>query len=254
LAEIPADRLTIALDARLAGLLARVIARPEPEARIGLLQRTRYLALVDPERRLLAACRDRLVSPYDEEVRAAIAAVLARSTEIDMPALGVALDRVRSDPRALHVAAAALCSHNVRGRASWRMAASEFERVALRDPRWSRLAIQVAAARGRADDLLAVLVAIGERGPLDVDAALAARAAIVAVRDDELASVVATLAASPLPPLRRIAVDALAHDARSDRGWTDARLALLASLRADDVPARARSRIPVSRALTPRVR
>jgi hypothetical protein len=35
--------------------------------------------------------------------------------------------------------------------------------------------------------------------------------------------------------VRRIAVAALAHDARAGRGWTPARLAQLARLRADQV-------------------
>lgn len=232
LADIPADRLTVRLDARLARLLARLLARPEPDARIGLLQRTRQLALIDRERTLLAAIRDRLSSPYDDEVSAAMGAVLARSIETDMPALGSALDTLRSDPRALHVAAATLCAHDIRSRASWRAAAAELEAVASRDPRWATLAVQASGARAIANDFAATL----ERVALDLDASLAASAAVAKLDDDDLDATVAALAASARPAVRRIAVAALEHAARPGRGWTATRLALLARLRADPAP------------------
>ncbi len=232
LADIPANRLTRALDARLAGLLARVVDRPEPEARIDLLRRAGGLALVDEQRSLLAACRARLRSLFDEEVRAAMIALLARSTESDMPALGAALDGLRADPRALHVAAATLYAHDIRSRASWWMAADELAAVARRDPRWSMIAVQAALGRRLAAHLTAAI----EQVPIDLDAALAARAAIIALPDEEIEEAVATLAASRRPEVRRLAVWALEHDARPGRGWTPPRLELLARLRADPSP------------------
>lgn len=232
LADIPADRLTPELDARLAGLLARLVARPEPEARIGILGRAASIGLVDRTRTLLAAIRDRLRSPHDDEVRAAMTAVLARSAEDDLPALGAALDALRGDPRAFHVAAAALTGHEVRARASWRQAAVELETAALRDPRWSVVAIRAAGARARPAELVVTI----ERATIDLDAALAARDAIAQLDDDALAGTVAALVASARPEVRRIAVFALAHDARPGRGWTPTRLAQLARLRGDPSP------------------
>ncbi|HWM85399.1 MAG TPA: hypothetical protein VNO33_06160, partial [Kofleriaceae bacterium] len=232
LADIPANRLTRALDSRLAGLLARVVDRPEPEARIDLLRRAGGLALVDEQRVLLAACRARLRSLFDDEVRAAMTAVLARSTESDMPALGAALDALRADPRALHVAAATLCAHDIRSRASWWLAAEQLADAGRRDPRWSVLVIQAAAGRLVAGHLIAAI----EQVPLDLDAALAARAAIAVLPDEEIEEAVAGLAASRRPEVRRVAVWALEHDARPGRGWTPPRLALLARLRADPSP------------------
>lgn len=246
LADIPAERLTAALDTRLSELLARVIARPEPEARIGLLLRAagtavatgrngRWLrigglALVDRERTLLAACRDRLRSMFDSEIGASVAALLARSTEHDMPAFGAALDALRADPRALHVAATNLCCHDIGTRASWKLAARELEQVAMRDPRWATLAVQASSARDAADEFVMTLDALGT---LDHDTTLAARAALLALRDENLESVADQLATSPHPNVRRVAVSALEHDARPGRGWTPPRLARLAKLRED---------------------
>jgi hypothetical protein len=232
LADIPANRLTRALDARLSALLARVVARPEPEARIGLLARAGGLALVDPERALLAACRDRLRSPFDDEVRYAVDAILKRSDEADMPALAAALDALRADPRALHVAAAAMCAVDLRARASWRLAGEQLQAAALHDPRWSSIAIAAAAARRTAHDLLAAVAA----APLDLDAALAFRAALATLPDDELEPLVAGLVPSRSPAARRLAVFALEHDARPGRGWTAPRLAHLTTLRTDPDP------------------
>ena len=200
LADIPAHRLTRALDTRLAGLLARVVARPEPEARIGMLSRAAWAALVDRERLLLAACRDRLRSLFDDEVRYAVAAVMQRSTEDDLPALGEALDALRADPRAFHVAAAAICALPLESRESWRLVARQLQAVALRDPRWSVVAVQAAATRRTAADLIAVL----EVAPIDLDAALAARAAITALPDDDLAALVAALVRSRSAAVRRL--------------------------------------------------
>ncbi|MEO8706629.1 MAG: hypothetical protein ABI867_41775, partial [Kofleriaceae bacterium] len=232
LADLPANRLTAALDTRQSALLARIVARPEPEARIGLLQRASNLALVDRDRTLLEACRDRLRSPYDDEIRAAMGAILARSTEDDMAALGAALDTLRVDARSLHVAAAALCAHDIKSRASWRRAARELETVAARDPRWSMIAVQAAGARCVADELVVTLAKV----TLDLDASLAAAAAVRALRDDDLELTVAALVVSPLPSVRRIAVFALQHDARPGRGWTASRLAQLQRLRDDPSP------------------
>jgi len=65
---------------------------------------------------------------------------------------------------------------------------------------------------------------------------LAARAAIEKLDDEALATTVAALVSSARPEVRRIAVFALAHDARSGRGWTPPRLAQLAQLRRDPSP------------------
>ncbi|MBP6840168.1 MAG: hypothetical protein KA190_22915 [Kofleriaceae bacterium] len=236
LAEIPANRLTVELDARLAALLARVIDRPEPESRLDLLGRARYLALVDRERVLLAACRARLWSPLDGEVAAAMDAVMARSKDDDLAALGVALDQLRADPRALHVAAAALCRHKVHSRRSWQRAADELVAVSRRDPRWAVIAVQATLARARAGDVVEVVNALADQGWLDHDALSAAIAGLATLRDQDLPATVAALCASAAPRARRVAVAALAHDARPGRGWSQVRLAQLAALRADPDP------------------
>ncbi|MEZ4399638.1 MAG: hypothetical protein R3B06_06450 [Kofleriaceae bacterium] len=236
LADIPADRLTAATDRRLAALLARVVARPEPEARIDLLRRAATVAVADRDRAFLAACRARLASPYDTEVTAAMGAVMARSTEADVDAVGATLAALTADPRALHVAVAALVAHDVRSRASWQHLARAAAEAVIGDRRWANLAIDATAALADGPALVAVLARVAAIDAVDVDAVAAARAGLGRLRPEELSATVATLAGHPHPGLRRIAVAGLTRDAGAGRGWTPDRLTLLAALRADAEP------------------
>lgn len=233
LADIPADRLTAVTDARLAALLARVVERPEPEARIALLRRAAGVAVVDRERAFLAACRARLASRLDDEVAAAMSAVLARSTEDDVAPLAATLDDLRADPRALHVAGRTLTGHAIRSRDSWRRCARALTEVALRDRRWGALAIDAIAAVALVDELVAVVERLAADGGLDVDAQLAAQRGLATLPPEQWREARTALAVSHHPAARRVAVWALAQDAGRGRGWTRERRAALAALRAD---------------------
>src|SRR5690606_28061678 len=104
-----------------------------PEARLALLQRANRLAVQDRDRTLLAACRARILSPYDDEVTAAVRATLARSDETDMPALRETLEAARSDTRNLFVALKALLAHG-RSRRVYVLAAAAAEATVSSDP------------------------------------------------------------------------------------------------------------------------
>lgn len=237
LADIPANRLTVTLDARLAALLGRVLARPEPEARIDLLQRCRWIQLVDRDRTLLAACRARLASLHDDEVTAAMNALMARSVESDLPALGAALDALRSDPRSFHVAGTALCLHDVSTRASWFAAAKQLEAAAAHDPRWAPLGVRAAIARRQANGVVtAVERAAATPGVLEFDAANAVVGSLGVFTDAAVDELATSLGMSAHAAARRLAVAILAHASRPGQGWTPDRLALLAMLRADAAP------------------
>ncbi|HET9621574.1 MAG TPA: hypothetical protein VFP84_09425, partial [Kofleriaceae bacterium] len=232
LADIPANRLTAALDARLSALLARLLDRPEPEARLGLLERTRSLAVADRPRALLAAILARLASPFDDEARAAMSAVLARAADDDLPLVRTAFRDLTRDPRAFHAAADQLLAHDIRARASWRAIAAQLVTAAVADPRLTPITLRVAARRAHPADFVATLAT----APLDADALSAALSALPSFDADTLPALVAALASSPRPELRRLAVAALTLDAAPARGWTATRLAQLTALRADPSP------------------
>jgi hypothetical protein len=233
LGDIPADRLTEASDRRLSALLARVLARPEPEARIDLLQRAAFLAVKDAERAFLSACGARLASPYDDEVAAAMRALLQRSNEKDLERLEGMLDAVATDRRALSVALDQLLALQVKSRASYMQAATAAERVLSRDARLAPLRVRCAAAALEPLALAERLAHMGEAGHLHPDALEACRDVVNALPEGALEAVEARLTASPSAEARRVAVGCLVRDAAPGRGWTPERLARLERLQAD---------------------
>jgi hypothetical protein len=236
LGDIPADRLTRETDRLLSALLARVLARPEPEARIDLLQRAANLAVSDPERSFLAACAARLSSVYDDEVGHAMRAMLYRATEVDMTRLPNLLTEALADPRCLHVAVNTLLSVPIQQRAVWVGAARAAEQVLAADPRWLPLRIRCAAAAMPGHAFGEYLRRLGEDVPLGPDAVRTCLAAVDAVALEQLADLVDRLSASTCPEVRRVAVAALVRDAGPGRGWAPERLQRLAALQADPSP------------------
>lgn len=233
LADVPADRLTVETDGKLSALLAVVLTRPEPEARVGLLGRAAQIAVTDRARVLLDAVRARVESPYDDEVRAAVTAWMGRATADDAGALAATLSAPELDPRMLHVAITALTSHDVRARASWETFAAAALDVVARDPRHGALAVRCAGSIARRDTWTATLERLASAGALGADALAEVRVHLGKLPREEGLPLALELARSPHAPVRHAAVTALAHDAERDRGWDDARLALLRALRAD---------------------
>lgn len=236
LADIPADRLTTVTDAKLSVLLAAVVSRPEPEARIDLLGRAPRVAVADRGKVLLEAIRARIASPYDDEVRAAVAAFMARATEDDAAALAATFRDPAMDPRSLTVAVTALAAHDVRTRASWTGFAEAVLRVVEKDRRWGVLAVRCAGAIAKRDVWLTTLGQLSASAMLDGDALEEVRLHLARIPRDEALPLAKDLSASVHPPVRRAAVAVLAHDAATDRGWTEERLALLRTLRQDPHP------------------
>ncbi|WP_240359460.1 hypothetical protein [Pyxidicoccus trucidator] len=236
LGDIPADRLTEASDRKLSALLGRVLARPEPEARIDLLQRAAYLPVKDSERTILSACGARLASPYDDEVGAAMRAILQRSDERDLERLEGMLAAVAADRRALSVALGQLLALNVKSRASYMQAASAAESVLSKDARLAALRVRCAEAALAPVAFAERLARMGEAGHLHADALEACHSVLKAIPVADLEAVEARLTASTSAEARRVAVWCLVHDAAPGRGWTPERLARLARLQEDDSP------------------
>ncbi|QQR48503.1 hypothetical protein JKA73_36520 [Myxococcus xanthus] len=236
LGDIPANRLTETSDRKLSALLGRVLARPEPEARIGLLSRAAYLPVRDVERAFLDACGARLTSPYDEEVSWAMRALLHRSNERDLERLEGMLEAVALDRRALNAAVTQLLAVEVKSRASYMQAARAAERVLSRDSRLAPLYIQCVMAARSPLELAETLVQMGEAGLLHADALEACRLVVSMLPKGELEAMEARLSASASAEARRVAVWCLVHDAAPGRGWTPERLGRLARLQQDASP------------------
>ncbi|CAM3323129.1 hypothetical protein G4177_27090 [Corallococcus sp. ZKHCc1 1396] len=235
--DIPADRLTEALDARLSALLAKVLARPEPDARIDLLRRAAFLQVRDRERGFLAACGARLASPFDDEVRAAMAALVHRADEQDQPLMARMLEAVVDDRRALSVALDSLLQPRERMRPVPLRAVRMLAEVVLtKDPRLAALRVRCAAIALEPLEFASHLEALGQEGWLHADGLTAAQVALAQLPVESMEAVGARLGSSPSPEARRLAVQCLVRDAKEGRGWTPERLETLTGLQRDDSP------------------
>ncbi len=236
LGDIPADRLTVTSDKRLSVLLAKVLERPEPEARIELLNRAAMLGVKDPDRGFLRACGARLGSPYDDEVRAAMLAIAHRSNEGDMEAIGPMVEAVRDDVRALTVGLRALFELPLRTREVWLQAAEAVEKALEPDPRLSPQRVHCAGLWRLDTDWATRVAAMGEVGPLGHDTLAAVATVVATLPVASLGAITEMWKVSPSPELRRAAVWCLERDAGPGRGWTPERLERLKELQGDPSP------------------
>jgi hypothetical protein len=232
--DIPANYLTAESDRRLSALLAKVLDRPDVEARLELLSRAASIAVTDPERLFLRAMTRRMASPYADEVTAAARAVMARGREQDQALVGEAFVALSVDRRAFREAIDALLFH------PWWFGTERQMGVALLDalsgdPRHSTTCARIA---GRSLDALGFARWIERQATaraLHMDALYACREGVT-THEDELETLLPHLAQSRVAEARRVAVWALEVDVASNGGWTDARLATLRALRDDADP------------------
>src|SRR5207247_1697602 len=99
--RIPADRLSESSQRRLAALLARLLAHPEPLVRQQVLQRCAGLPVADAGRVLFPRLLQALGSPIGDERQAAALALLGTCPAQDAPAVAAAVAGLGTDRRAL---------------------------------------------------------------------------------------------------------------------------------------------------------
>jgi hypothetical protein len=235
LADIPLARLAPDVERRVTRLLARVLDRPEVEARVDLLHRVAYLPLRDEERGLFAVCLARMAGPHPDECRAATAAALVRMLPDDALALTERMRELAPNRRLLLVLQAEVAARlGPYMQAQTRPVALGLLAVLAADPRSVAQRIELAGLLFGPDDLTALLASLAERDELHVDAMVAALA--VVRRSLEPERLERRLAAHADPRLRRLAVTALEAASGREHGWTDERRARLARYRADASP------------------
>jgi hypothetical protein len=235
LAEVPLARLSAENEERVGKLLAAVLARREPEARLALLARVPSLPLRDDGRLLFRACLELLGASRPEECEAACSAVLQRMRpgEVD-----VVLQRMRElIPRrrtlSAWLARVPAHAHSYAGAHLHNVARGLL--VALsHDPLAVRLQLELAARVLQWRDLASTFVDISKRGLLHADAMTAAKAAVDACAHPELLE--QHLTDQPDPNLRRLALAALLSAAGPGRGWTSERRERLERYRRDTAP------------------
>jgi len=245
--DIPPDRLTTEVDRRLSEVMALVLGRPEPEARLELLRRAPSLPMKDLVRTFFAACLARLDSRFSDEVTAALSAVLGRAQEGDLPAIVQALARLRPNRSALaivttQVLAALPPRSKVYALVADALVASlaDDERAV---PTYLRCALRVHGEPLRGQRWLEILGAVAAAGRLHGEALAAAQEVIRALPVSrlpiaELTELEARLAVQQKPELRLLSLAVLSTVAGpgNGQGWTPERRARLETLRRDPAP------------------
>jgi hypothetical protein len=231
-AEIPLVRLSDFSEQRLTALLGKLLARPEPEARVSILQRATGLPLRDLDRslfRMILAHLDR----GPEEAGQAIHAAMFRMHSDEVPTV---LERIDANLSRRPVLVAILPALRLSPHAPAQH--REIARGALAllegDPHLVTLAVELSGHLLGYVELGKMLVRLARADLLHADAMVAATSAIRLCVHKELLENV--LAAESDPRLRRLAVAALAEAAGPGKGWSRERRERLECYRGDPSP------------------
>jgi hypothetical protein len=237
LADVPLGRLSPGAEARVVDLLATILGRAEPEARLALLRRAAYLPLRDEQRSLFRRLLAHLGTPAPEEAAEALSAVLARMRpEGETEAVVQRIEELLPERRHLVALLPALSArlgpyappHHV---AVGHGVLAALKADALAAPQYLALAARLLDWKGLSE----ALAELGQRDLLHHDAMVAAidavRGCVHPARLEE------RLRESRDPRLRRLALAALERAAAPKNGWSKERRALLEVYRRDPSPA-----------------
>jgi hypothetical protein len=243
LAEIPTLRLSDAAEVKLCGLFARLLGRPELDARMSLLARAQHLPLRDPQRTLFRACLSGVGSAIADEAAAAFVTCLSRLQLSEaasvaaavlgharLPATDAAPDQTSRPALAAQLAALASQLGPYAGSARTEVGRQVLAGLAhdrLLVPETIRLAARLLGYR----DLAKLFLGLAERSLLHFDAMRAALEAIE--HSPHPTQLEELLRDSDDPCIRRLALEALTCTTRPKRGWSSEHLQLLTRYRAD---------------------
>ena len=235
LAEMPLERLSTTSQARVARLLASVLDRPEPEARLDLLSRLTYLPLSDGERVLWRRCLDLVVTHDVDQCARACSALLSRMLPSEAAEASARLQSLIPRRKILSSLIEVLASMSgpYRG-AHVGEVARTFCAALGRDPLAATRFVDLAGRVYQWKALAEALIDLSQRGLLHADAMSEAMRALGKSTHPEL--IEQSLADAEDPCLRRLALEALQQAAGPGRGWSRDRRRRLEKYRADSSP------------------
>ncbi|AUX44506.1 hypothetical protein SOCE26_059700 [Sorangium cellulosum] len=236
LADIPLGRLSAEAERRVSGLLAAILGRAEPEARLDLLRRAAHLPLRDEGRSLFLRLLGHLDAPAPEEAAEALAAALARMQPAEVETVVRRLEGIVPKRRHLVALLSVVASRLGPYAAPHLVAVGKGLLAALKAdvlavPQYLGLAARLLDWRALAQ----ALSDLGRRDLLHHDGMVAAMSAVHACVHPSLLE--EQLRESQDPRLRRLALEALVQAASPKNGWTAERRALLERYRQDTSPA-----------------
>lgn len=236
LADIPLGRLSNEAESRVVELLAKILARSEPEARLDLLKRAAYLPLRDERRSLFKNLLAHVGAKATEEAQAALAAVLQRMTSREVSAVVDRLSELLPRRQLLVVLVPAIAARTGPYASGHHVRVAEGLLAALKkDPLAVSYYLDLGSRLLGWRDLADALLDLSSRDLLHYDAMTSAISAVRAcVHPEPLEE---KLAQGRDPRLRRLALAALEKAASPNNGWTKERRARLERYRSDPSPA-----------------
>lgn len=235
LVEIPTGQLSTVADRRFCELLARVLDRPEQEARVGLLAQAGSTPVRDLSRAFFRAILAKIGADTSQERLKALHAVFVRMLDEEQPAVVKAMQALLNRPAAMLDLVPSLRAHCGRwGRPAAKAIGLNMLRVIGASPTNTHLSVGLAAELLETDALRLHIETLAERRLLGFDTLVACVAAMGSCAKPAL--IEHHWRQHPNPLLRRLGLAALVAAARPGEGWTAERLSALERYQLDDDP------------------
>ncbi|MEO7330435.1 MAG: hypothetical protein ABI193_17805, partial [Minicystis sp.] len=236
LADVPLGRLSDDAEARLTDLLATILGRTEPEARLDLLKRAPSLPLRDLRRALFQRLLAHMKSESPDEAALALDAAILRMLPGEEAAIVKRLGELAPRRRYLAAFLAVIAGHlGPYSVSSRRRIGEDLLGTLAADPLAVAQYVTLGARLWDATALCDALERLAKKDLLSFDAMDAALAAVRGCVHPM--TVEERLQRASDPRLRRLALTALIAAASPKEGWTRERRARLALYRADPSPA-----------------
>lgn len=235
-ARTPVDQLSSDAQRRLVALLATLLVHPDPTVRLDVLRRCGHLPVADPQQLLLPRLLEAMGSFLPDESSAAASAVFATYSGENAHLVGLAVQRLIANRRALQTAIRALKAALTISRGQLLSTVHTVLEALATDPLTVSLRVEIAIYALPWNELTALLTQLIASDEMHADAlALAAQAIEHSTDATNLANLEAALANNSDERLRRLALAALVAQSQS-RGWDSQRLERLHSYRTDSSP------------------
>lgn len=235
LADIPLGRLSEDAEERVIQLLATILGRPEPEARLDLLKRAAYLPLRDARRSLFRRLLAHMGTPAPDEAGPAFSAVLQRMSSSEVDDVSRRLKELLLHAQHLLVFLPALKLRLGAYASSMHVRVAEGLLAALAaDPRMASHYLSLGSRLWGWKQLADAVTSLSRRELLYHEALVAAlEAANACVHPGMLEE---ALRSHPDWRVRRVALAALVASASPKNGWTTERRERLLAYQRDSAP------------------
>lgn len=226
------------VERRLIRLLIKVMAHPDPQVRVDVLTRLGTQTVHDADRALAEPLLERLLSVFEDEVRAAAGAFSAYARQ-DAELAREIMTRLLPRRRTLQIVFSVLTGTFWAGNEEVRAAARAILSILSTDPLTIQLQMDLVGRVYGIDTLADLITNTAAANQLHAEAMLHAKQVIPlhqGMRTPDAARIEAKWSGSANPFLRRIGLAVLVGMATSPAGWTMEQRTILEQYRADPDP------------------